>query len=116
MGQLNTPLVNKRADAGVGTTGHAAAGFDGPQAGKTIVLAMARGIFPPAVVGNDEEEVGPCLTHIVGDILAENRLPADDRGHPGAILWRGKGLPEFLITVSTHGTSQIHHQFFKEAQ
>ncbi len=77
---------------------------------------MTRSILPPPVVGNNKEEVGSCFTHIVAYILPENRFPAYDRGYPGAVLRRGKGLSELLETIAAHGSSKVYHQLFQETQ
>lgn len=75
--------VNETANAGIGAAHHPAAVFDGPQAGIGQVLAVAGGIAPPSVVGDDGHEVG-ALRPVAAHVFAVDAFVADGRRQPVA--------------------------------
>ena len=73
-------LVDEGADTGVGAAGYAAAVFNCPETCIVQVLFVARGIAPPAVVGNDGHYVGTVEGPLTVK-MREYRFVADGRSY-----------------------------------
>ena len=102
-----TLRVDDTGNAGIGTANDPVAGLDGAEAGIVPMLEMAGGVAPPAVVGNDGNEVGPvpaefgeefsidALVADGGDYLVGS-VGRDERGTVALAGIAGGGSAEFL--------------------
>ena len=91
--------IDGRCDSGVGGAKDPAVIFDGAHAHHVQVLPGSAGVAVPSVVGDVDEDVGPCLSE-VADLVAEDGLVADEGAvgvaacvEDGALLCRVRRYP-----------------------
>ena len=89
LGEDPAALVDERTDARVAAADDVAAGLDGAEGTVAEVLAVAGGISPPAVVGDDGEQLGTGIADVFRAEFAVDGLVADGAAERDAATFAG---------------------------
>ena len=95
-------LVDEARNACVCGTRYAAAGLYGTQLGELQMLTVSGTVAPPAIVGDDKQQVGS-FSDKLSDISSKHRLVTNKSTYLVAVKRQNPGLIVFL--EGSHRTS-----------
>ena len=91
------PRVDEARNAGIGAARHGTAVLNRAQTRKREVLAVNGRIAPPAVVGDDQDQLRPAADELA-HVGAVDRFVADGRRHPHAVGRKDRALRGVMAT------------------